>query len=59
MLRDLESEASKYGLKINADKTKVLQLDSRFTGADRVQLAGAWVEEIAEEKSEKYLGRKV
>ena len=44
MLRDLEAEASKYGLKINADKTKVLQLDPRSIGVDRVRLAESWVQ---------------
>ena len=57
MLKDLQAEARKFGLKLNSDKTKVLFLDqapSRFY----VQLEDSRVEVLTSEASERYLGRK-
>ena len=56
LLRDLQAEAKKFGLKLNSDKTKVFFLDqapSRFY----LQLEESRVEVLTSEASERYLGR--
>ena len=56
MLNDLQSEARKYRLKLNADKTKILFIDgepSRFYA----QLQQSRVEILGRGASERYMGR--
>ena len=58
MIGDVDREASKFGLKMHAGKTKVLTNDTTYR-LSSVSCAGKDVQILQEGESEKYLGRKL
>ena len=59
MVGHLRDAASKYGLEINFDKTKVLTWDDEASPHPSVQVGENEVDVLAERDSERYLGRKL
>ena len=58
MISDLHAEASKFGLKVHAGKTRILTTDSSATRRP-CKLTGHEVQVLPAGESEKYLGRKL
>ena len=56
MTEHLATEAAKFGLKINADKTKILTTAAQ-TRASSVEVGSQRIDIISPENSERYLGR--
>ena len=59
MLTHFSKQASYYGLKLNYDKTKVLTWNHLSQGHSSIIVGDQAVEILAEDKAEKYLGRKL
>jgi hypothetical protein len=59
MLNDFATQASKYGLRLNFDKTRILTWDHLAAGRTHILAGGSHVRILKENESEKYLGRKL
>ena len=59
MLFHFSQRAGNYGLKLNFEKTKAITWNHLSQGCDNLMIAGQQVRLLAEDQSEKYLGRKL
>ena len=59
MLQDLSEISTRYGLKINYDKTKVLTWNALAGGQQSVSIGDKSIGVLDEKASERYLGRQL